>query len=136
MKTYKNTIESNESIYETFPALIIIKREPNEDGLVEITSNDRLTFCQYGNLGQYAAMDSAEYYLEVGFPANEIQARVKSDWDNWGEGQYSIINLGSCLTATKKNKEVVLSLSFGQKVLFNGKVLTVAAASNHNAKLV
>ncbi|UNA02341.1 hypothetical protein [Serratia phage SP1] len=135
MKQYKSEIAKNEAIFIEHPGVIIIERKP-VDGFIEITSSDKLTFTDYKLLGEWAAMDSAEYYRENGFPEDQIEKRLIEDQQTWGTSQYSIFGLGSCITSHKQAKSILLKLSFGDKVKFAGKCFTVEKDFNRNAKLV
>lgn len=132
---YKSEIANNEMIFIEHPGVIIIERKP-VDGFIEITKDDKLTFTDYKLLGEWAAMDAAEYYRESGFPEDQIAKRIEEDKQNWGTSQYSIFGLGSCITAHQQKKSILLKLSFGDKVKFAGKCFTVEKDFNRNAKLV
>lgn len=132
---FKTEIKENEVVISSYVAWDIISRATDSDGYIHITSEDQLTFSNYGNLGNYCAMDGAEYYREAGYSEAEIVERLQVDAQCWDSQRYQIMNLGSAITADKQPRELLLSLKFGDKVKFCGKKFIVKAAANHNAKL-
>lgn len=133
---FKTEILANETIIAQHAQCDIIRRTPNAEGFIEITTNDSLTFSNYNNGGEFYAMDSAQYYREAGYTEEQIAERLEEDFKNWGATQYAIGNLGSSITAHSRARELHLSLTFGDKVLFCNKKFTVEADHNRNAKLV
>ncbi len=118
---------------ERFPAYIIYRREPTRDGHVEITAADKLGLKHpRGYYHTFRPGSVVSYALEY----NECPIEAVADAKAKGHQLHWIQACASVITAHHRDAELLIEVTIGMKVRFEGLIATIERDHNNNLKLV
>ena len=125
------SIYKKQALVETFPAYVVFRREADSNGFVNITSSELLGLKHpRGFYDRFRPGSVVGYALEY----NECPIEAVAQANERGHALHWINKCATALTSHKQDVEVLVEVTVGMPVRFEGKLFTIELDHNDNLK--
>lgn len=129
----QKTVFTKQAPIAAFPAYVVMRREADHTGFVNFTCDDTMGLDSgRGYWSEYSPGSVASYALAY----NECPIFAVERAKERGHDLHWINANGTALTAHKQAQHVIVEVTIGMHVRFEGRLFTIEAASNNNLKFV